>query len=66
MNDKAKAVLASYDGEPTAVGYALVLFHEDGTFSLDAEVGETNEDALEAIAEIAMVLGCDAEQAVIN
>jgi hypothetical protein len=62
MIDKAKAALATYEGELTAVGYVLVLFHEDGTFTLDAEAPEDDECALEAIADIAFALDCDAQE----
>lgn len=62
MIDKAKATLATYEGDLKAVGYVLVLFHEDGTFTLDAEAPEDDECALEAIADIALVMGCDAEE----
>lgn len=62
MIDKAKAALATYEGELTAVGYVLILFNEDGSFTLDAEAPEDDECALEAIADIALVMGCDAEE----
>lgn len=58
MIDQLKAVVASHE---EAVGYALVVFHADGTFSLDAQAHEADEEALEAIADIAGILGCDDE-----
>lgn len=69
MIEKIKEAVASHEGEPGIVGYALLIFADDGSCTLDAEVTqsalntEAEEEALLAIAEVANALGFDPQEA---